>query len=179
VIDGVLMDIEPRPYLTFDELYRYCYHVASAVGLSCIHIWGFRSEGGRAEQLAESCGIALQLTNILRDVREDARAGRIYLPREDLDRFGVGPEDLAADRPSRALRDLFAYEARRADEYYAQAGPLVRLVAPVGRPVLRAIVGIYRSLLDEIKSRDYDVLGARVALPPWRKTLITLRALVG
>src|SRR4051812_26269549 len=93
VIDGCLMDLEPRPYATFDDLYAYCYRVASAVGLSCLHIWGYRSESGRAEQLAEACGIALQLTNILRDVREDARSGRIYLPREDLDRFGVDPEE--------------------------------------------------------------------------------------
>jgi phytoene synthase len=179
VIDGVAMDIEPRPFSTFDELYRYCYHVASAVGLSCIHIWGFRSEGGRAERLAEACGVALQMTNILRDVREDALAGRVYLPREDLERFGVEPAELAAARPAEHLRRLFAFEGRRAYDLYAQAEPLVRLVAPVGRPVLRAIVGIYRSLLDEIARRDYDVLTGRVALPPWRKTAITLRSLVG
>jgi phytoene synthase len=179
VIDGVEMDVEPRPFATFDELYRYCYHVASAVGLSCIHIWGFRSEGGRAERLAEACGVALQLTNILRDVREDALAGRVYLPREDLLRFGVSPGDLAASRPAEPLRRLFAFEGRRAYDFYDQAGPLVRLVAPAGRPVLRAIVGIYRTLLDEIARRDYDVLAGRIALPPWRKAAITLRSLVG
>ena len=77
VIDGVEMDIEPRPFRSFDELHRYCYHVASAVGLCCLSIWGYRSDGGRAERLAEACGVALQLTNILRDVREDALAGRV------------------------------------------------------------------------------------------------------
>ena len=85
VIDGVAMDLHPRPFATFDDLYGYCYQVASAVGLCCLHIWGYRSKDGRAESLAEACGIALQLTNILRDVREDAVNGRLYLPQEDLD----------------------------------------------------------------------------------------------
>ncbi len=178
VIDGVVMDLEPRPFATFDDLYRYCYRVASAVGLSCIHIWGFRSEGGLAERLAESCGIALQLTNILRDVREDARLGRVYLPTEDLDRFGVGAEDLLATRPSAQLRALLEFQGRRAYDYYGRGAPLVRLVAPVGRPVLRTIVGIYRALLDEIARRDYDVLAGRVALPPWRKAAIMARSLL-
>lgn len=178
VIDGVLMDLEPRPFATFDDLRGYCYRVASAVGLCCIHIWGYRSEEGRAESMAEDCGIALQLTNILRDVREDAQAGRTYLPTEDLDRFGVSPQDLAADRPSPAVRALLEFEGKRAYDHYAQSAPLVRLVDPVGRPVLRAIVGIYRALLDEIVRRDYDVMAGRVSLPGWRKTAITLRALV-
>ncbi|MFO0958705.1 MAG: phytoene/squalene synthase family protein [Isosphaeraceae bacterium] len=178
VIDGVLMDLEPRPFPTFDDLRGYCYRVASAVGLCCIHIWGYRSEGGRAESMAEACGIALQLTNILRDLREDAQAGRIYLPREDLDRFGVADDDLTAERPSPAVRALLEFEGKRAYDYYGKAAPLIRLVAPVGRPVLRAIVGIYRALLDEIARRDYDVMAGRIALPGWRKTAITLRALV-
>ena len=91
------MDVEPRRFVTFDDLADYCYHVASVVGLSCLHIWGYRSEGGKAERLAESCGIALQLTNIIRDVREDARNGRIYLPEEDLARFGVEPGELSRE----------------------------------------------------------------------------------
>ncbi len=178
VIDGVAMDLEPRPYITFDELYHYCYHVASAVGLCCLHIWGFRSENGRAEKLAESCGVALQLTNILRDVREDAEAGRVYLPREDLERFGVGLEELTSARPSAAMRDLLRFEGARAYAYYGEAKALGRYVAPVGRPMLRAIVGTYRALLDEIARREYDVLNGRVALPAWRKASITLKALV-
>lgn len=179
VIDGVEMDLEPRPFPTFADLYQYCYRVASAVGLSCIHIWGYRSEGGRAEALAEACGVALQLTNILRDVREDARAGRIYLPLEDLDRFGVSPEDLQASNLSDRLRKLLAFEARRAYDFYAKAWPLGRLIAPVGRPVLAAIVNLYRALLDEITRRDFDVWGPRIALPAWRKAAITVKALSG
>jgi 15-cis-phytoene synthase len=180
VIEGVSMDIQPRSFTTFAELADYCYHVASVVGLSCLHIWGYRSGGGKAERLAEHCGIALQLTNILRDVRDDARNGRIYLPHEDLVRFGVEPEELAAGgRPSDRVRELLAFEGRRAYEYYEEARPLVALVDPVGRPVLRTIVGIYRALLDEIARRDYNVLDGRIALPPWRKVAIALKAMVG
>ena len=177
VIDGVALDLEPRPFATFAELDAYCYRVASVVGLSCLHIWGFRSEGGRAERLAEACGVALQLTNIIRDVREDALNGRIYLPTEDLDRFGVDPRELAAPVPSRRVRALLEFEARRAAGYYDEARALAPLVSPVGRPALLAIVGIYHRLLDEIVRRDYDVFARRVALSPWRKAWITARSL--
>jgi phytoene synthase len=179
VIDGVAMDVHPRPFATFDELHEYCYRVASVVGLACLHIWGYRSKDGRAEALAEACGVALQLTNILRDVREDAEHGRLYLPQEDLRQFGVAPEELTARRTSGRVRALLAFEGRRAYAYYDQARPLAELVAPVGRPVLATIVGIYRTLLDEIARRDYDVLPERVALPSWRKASIALRSLSG
>jgi phytoene synthase len=179
VIDGVAMDLHPRPFATFDDLYGYCYRVASVVGLSCLHIWGYRSSGGRAESLAEACGIALQLTNILRDVREDAEAGRIYIPQEDLSGFGVAAEELTARQTSDNVRALLTFEARRAYVYYNQSRPLAELVAPVGRPVLATIVGIYRALLDEIARRDFDVLGERVTVPSWRKASIALRALSG
>ena len=180
VIEGVSMDIQPRGFATFAELVDYCYHVASVVGLSCLHIWGYRSEGGQAEQLAERCGIALQLTNILRDIRDDAEHGRIYLPRDDLLRFGVEPRELAAaGPPSDRVRSLLAFEGQRAYEYYEAARPLATLVDPVGRPVLRTIVGIYRALLDEIARRDYHVLDGRISLPAWRKITIALRALAG
>ncbi len=179
VIDGVAMDLHPRPFATFDELYDYCYRVASVVGMCCLHIWGYRSDGGRAESLAEACGIALQLTNIVRDVREDAEHGRLYLPQEDLGRFGVAPEELTAHRTSERVRALLAYESHRAYAYYDQARPLAEFVAPVGRPVLATIVGIYRTLLDEITRRDYDVLAERVSLPAWRKVSITLRSVSG
>jgi phytoene synthase len=177
VIEGVSMDLQPRVYANFEELARYCHHVASAVGLCCLHIWGYRSEGGKAERHAEACGIALQLTNILRDVREDARTGRIYLPQDEMVRFGVEPRELNEDRPSERLRDLMAYQARRAYGYYDQAKDLSPLVEPAGRPVLLTIVGVYRALLDEITRRDYNVLTSRVAVPSWRKASIALRAL--
>jgi phytoene synthase len=177
VIAGVSMDIVPRRYANFEELADYCYHVASTVGLCCIHIWGYRSEGGKAERLAEACGIALQITNIIRDVREDARNGRIYLPLDDLARFGVDPIDLDTDRPGERLRDLLAYEARRAYDLYDQARELVNLVEPAGRPVLLTIMGVYRALLDEIVRREYNVLAGRVRVPAWRKAAIALCSL--
>jgi 15-cis-phytoene synthase len=177
-IDGVSMDVEPRRFVTFDELADYCYHVASVVGLSCLYIWGYRSDGGKAERLAESCGIALQLTNIIRDVHEDARNGRIYLPEEDLVRFGVEPGDLSqGGPPSDKVRALLAFEGERAYQYYALTEPLTPLVSRVGRPVLQTIVGIYRALLDEIARRDYHVLDGRISLRPWRKLAVALRAM--
>jgi phytoene synthase len=176
-IDGASMDVRPRRFATFDDLADYCYHVASVVGLACLHIWGYRSERGRAEHLAESCGIALQLTNIIRDVRADARTGRIYLPDEDLARFGVQPDQLSRDgRPGDRVRALLAFQADRAYEYYERADQLAPLVNRVGRPVLQTIVGIYRALLDEIVRRDYNVFSARVAVPVWRKIAIALAA---
>lgn len=177
VIDGVEMDLDPRSFSTFNELHAYCYRVASVVGLSCLNIWGYQSDGGIAEELAEACGIALQLTNIIRDVREDATRGRVYLPREDLSQFGVEPSELVASRPTGRVRALLEFQGSRAYDFYRKAEPLVSRVDPVGRPVLLAIVGIYRSLLDEIVQRDYDVLTSRVSLPAWRKVAITVRAL--
>ena len=179
VIDGVAMDLDPRPFASFADLEAYCYRVASVVGLSCLHIWGFRSESGKAESLAEACGIALQLTNIIRDVREDALSGRVYLPTEDLQRFGVDPQELAAPLPSDRVRALLEFEAWRADRFYQKAARLTPMVAPEARPVLLAIVGIYRRLLDEIVRRDYDVFSRRVALSPLRKVWITLGSLRG
>lgn len=179
VIDGVASDLDPRPFETFADLDAYCYQVASVVGLSCLHIWGFRSAEGAAERMAEACGVALQLTNIIRDVREDALNGRVYLPTEDLRRFGVDPRELAAPVASARVRALLEFEASRARSYYCQAGDLATLVDRAGRPALLAIVGTYRRLLDEIVRRDYDVFGGRVSLSPWRKLWITARSLRG
>ena len=179
VIGGVSTDLEPRTFATFEDLRGYCYQVATAVGLCCLHIWGFTSDGGRAERLADACGVALQLTNILRDVPEDARNGRVYLPADDLRRFGVDPATLAGPELTPALRDLLAFEAARAAGEYDEAAALAPLVSPVGRPVLHAIAGVYRALLDEIVKRDYDVFAERVSVPAWRKAAITVRALAG
>ena len=177
VIDGVEMDLEPRPFPRFLDLKAYCHRVASVVGLSCLHIWGYRTDEGRAERLADACGLAFQLTNIIRDVREDALQGRIYLPTEDLERFGVEPTELLARRPTGRVQALLEFEGRRAYEFYHRAEPLLDLVDPVGRPVLLAMMRIYRGLLDEIVRRDYDVMTSRVALSPWRKLAITFGAL--
>ena len=179
VLDGVESDLEPAPFATFEDLRGYCRRVASAVGLCCLHIWGFRSEGGRAESLAESAGLALQLTNVIRDVKEDAGNGRVYLPADDLARFGVTADDLTAAHASHRLQSLLAFEAARAYDEYERAKPLAALVSPEGRPVLLTIVGVYRALLDEIARREYDVLPARLSLPAWRKAAVAARAFAG
>jgi phytoene synthase len=174
MIAGVRSDLAPRRIETFEELYRYCYHVASVVGLTVIHIFGFDSP--RALELAEKCGVAFQLTNILRDVREDADHGRIYWPAEDLERFGVAPDDLRRSSVSPALRAMLEFEARRARAYYEESAALVNLIHARSRASLRALIGIYSRLLDRIVAADYDVLSRRVQVPVWEKFWILVKA---
>ena len=123
VLDGVGMDLDTVRYATFGDLYPYCYRVASAVGLACIHIWGF--DRPEAKDYAEAAGIAFQLTNILRDLAEDAGRGRVYLPREDLERFGYGEEQLLRGERDDAFRRLMQFEVARARSYYDAARPLI------------------------------------------------------
>jgi phytoene synthase len=178
-LDGVAMDLDTSQYETFDDLYAYCYRVASTAGLCCLHIWGYDSGGGTAERMAERCGVAFQLTNIVRDVREDALRGRVYLPLEDLERYGVNREALANGVIDGRLHDLLAFECRRAEQFYEESAGLERRIAPEGRPMLRAMVGIYRGLLGAIARCGYDVFSRRVALSPLRKVSIAVRALTG
>ena len=166
MIEGVTSDLQPRRIQTFDELYDYCYHVASVVGLTVIHIFGFKSP--EALVLAEKCGIAFQLTNILRDVKEDSEKNRVYLPQEDFARFGASPQN--------PTRDLLAFEAARAKKYYAESAPLVNLIEPASRPSLRALIAIYSRLLDRIIASNYDVLTHRIRVPTWEKLWILLRS---
>jgi phytoene synthase len=174
VIEGVKSDLEPRRLATFEDLYRYCYQVASVVGLSIIHVFGFDSPA--ALPLAEKCGIAFQLTNILRDIGEDAARGRIYLPAEDLDRFGVSAADLEAGRRTDAFVRLMQCEAARARAYYSESAPLIDLVHKRSRPGLRALIAIYSRLLERIEARNYDVFSRRVSLSSIEKCGIVLRA---
>ena len=175
MIDGVLSDLEPRQMKSFDELYRYCYQVASVVGLTIIHIFGFDSPD--ALPLAEKCGVAFQLTNILRDVREDAERDRIYLPSEDLERFGITPDDLRAGRRTESFARLMEFEAARARRYYNESRPLLNLVHERSRSSLWALITIYSSLLDRIRRSNYDVLSRRIRLSTLQKSVIVLRAL--
>jgi 15-cis-phytoene synthase len=174
MIAGVSSDLEPRRIQTFDELYRYCYHVASVVGLTVIHVFGFESPD--ALTLAEKCGIAFQLTNILRDVREDAAKDRVYLPAEDLRRFGVGEKDLAAAAPSGNFLRMMEFEAQRARDYYRQSAPLVAMIRRENRAALRALIGIYSRLLDRIVQSNYDVLSRRVRVSTPQKLWILARS---
>jgi len=177
MFEGVASDLEPRPIQNFDELYRYCYRVASVVGLTTIHIFGFDSP--EAPLLAEKCGIAFQLTNILRDVREDAGLGRTYLPQEDLARFGVSLDDLTSSRRSEAFDHLMEFEIARARAYYEESAPLAAMIHADSRRAMRALIAIYRSLLDRIAESPADVLTRRVSLPASQKVWIVLRAAMG
>ncbi len=159
------------PYRTFEDLHRYCYYVASVVGLVCIQVYGYSDP--RAEGLAERCGIAFQLTNIIRDVKEDAQGGRLYMPEEDLRRFGLSPEEFLADRgrmlESTRLAPLLEFETQRAREFYQSADELLPLIDPDSRPALWVMSTIYRRLLDKIARNNYDVLTRRVRLTYFEK----------
>lgn len=176
IIDGAEMDLTVTRYATFEDLYQYCYRVASAVGLVCIRIFGYQGE--EAERYAESCGIAFQLTNILRDIREDAGMGRIYLPQEDLDAFGYPEENLRNGLFNDPFRRLMGFQVERARSFYDEALPLLPLVQPSSRACLATMIGIYRACLEEIPRRQYDVYSQRIGLSPWKKLSITARALI-
>src|SRR6185312_809854 len=175
VLDGVGMDLDTDRYETFADLYRYCYRVASAVGLACIHIWGFRDEHARG--YAEAAGIALQLTNILRDLGEDAGRGRVYLPREDLERFGYRAADLERGQRDERFRALMRFQVERAQSYYEAAMPLADLLNPAGRAVFLVMLRTYRGLLEAIAQRDYDVFSSRVRLSRLRKLWLAAQVL--
>jgi 15-cis-phytoene synthase len=175
MIAGVESDLEPRQIATFDELYRYCYQVASVVGLTIIHIFGFDTPS--ALPLAEKCGVAFQLTNILRDVREDAAMGRVYLPAEDMERFGVTGADLRDGNRSPAFLSLMRFEAGRAQAYYDESRPLLDLIHRRSRRSLWALIEIYSGLLERIVAGNFDVFSRRVRLSALEKSWIVLRAL--
>ncbi len=168
---------EPQlQYETFDQLYDYCYHVASVVGLVCIRIFGYRDP--RAEALAEKVGVAFQLTNILRDVKEDAGLGRVYLPREDFARFGLDLHALTNGSAPTALRPLLEFEAQRATDFYAAATELLPLIDEDSQPALWTLVEIYRRLLEKMVARNYDVFTERVRLSSAEKLAVMAKGFV-
>ena len=171
MIDGVSADLQPHQISTFDELYRYCYQVASVVGLTIIHIFGFDSPG--ALPLAEKCGVAFQLTNVLRDVREDAENHRVYIPAEDIERFHA---DLL--RHDRNFVELMRFEAQRARAYYTESRPLIQMVHQRSRASLWALIEIYSRLLDRIERSGFAVLERRISLPTWQKIAILAQAAI-
>lgn len=157
-------------YRTFKDLYLYCYHVASVVGLVCIKIFGYRDAA--AEDLAERCGIAFQLTNIIRDVKEDAALGRVYLPMEDLQRFEFSPGDLQGTPDRARLRSLLAMEADRARDFYKSGHQLIALVNEDSQPALWVLVTIYQRLLEKIAQRQYDVFTEKIRLTTFEKVSV-------
>jgi phytoene synthase len=171
VLDGVESDLDPVAFATFADLYPYCYRVASAVGLACVHVWGFRAD---VDAPAEAAGVASQLTNILRDLAEDRSRGRVYLPRDELDRFGCPPETWRPGCPR--FRELMRFQVERARGYYDRSRPLDGLLSADGRAVFRVMVGVYRRLLDEIERRDYDVFTRRVRVGKLTKVRLLVSA---
>src|SRR5712692_9913275 len=167
IIAGVEMDLDHAAYETFEALYPYCYRVASAVGLCCIEIFGYFDP--RAREYAVNLGVALQLTNILRDVQADARAGRVYLPQEELRRFGVTAGQLAAGRYTPEFVELMAFTAARAHGYYERAWAALP-AADTRRLFAAEIMGrTYFALLRDIEARRFRVFGGPVTLPTYRK----------
>jgi phytoene synthase len=160
-------------YRTFEDLRVYCYRVASVVGLVCIHVFGYREPA--AEALAERCGLAFQLTNIIRDVKEDASLGRVYLPEEDLAKFDLTPSDVLNSPDPVRLRPALALEADRARELYKAGQELIPYVAEDSQPALWVLVTIYRHLLEKIAEKQYDVFTAKVSLKRREKILILLK----
>jgi 15-cis-phytoene synthase len=157
-------------YQTFEDLRLYCYRVASVVGLVCIHVFGYRDP--EAEPLAENCGLAFQLTNIIRDVKEDAAVGRVYLPDEDLAKFNLSAQDLLATPDPARFRPLLALEADRAREFYAAGDALIPYVSEDSQPALWVLINIYRRLLEKIAEKQYDVFTTKVSLSRWEKLSI-------
>jgi phytoene synthase len=180
LVEGVEMDVGSRRYETFDELYEYCIRVASAVGLMCVEIFGYSDP--RTRQYAINLGVALQLTNILRDVPKDLALGRVYLPQEDLRRFGVSEDALRHEAAnagrgiqSRAVKALLAYQGARAREYYVRAKASLPSVDARGLVAAQIMGAIYLSILEKIESSDYDVFSRVIRIPRPRRALIAVR----
>lgn len=176
LISGAEMDLTEPSYATFERLREYCYRVAGTVGLTCIHVFGFRDP--RAPDVAERLGIAFQLTNILRDLRADYEMGRVYLPQEDLERFGVRAAELAGPT-SPKLVELMEFEADRAWRFYEEGSEIVGLVERDSRGALFALARTYSSLLAAIEVRGFDVFSSRVRLKTTEKFGILVRAQLG
>jgi 15-cis-phytoene synthase len=181
LVDGVEMDVTGRRYADFDELVEYCRCVAGSVGRLCLGVFGSRPDP-RAPSYADALGIALQQTNILRDVREDLGNGRVYLPQQDLDRFGV---ELALDEQARlvdkdgGLAALIVFSAERARRWYDDGLRLVPLLDRRSAACCTAMSGIYRRLLSRIADRPSAVYGRRLSLSPWEKAVVAARAVAG
>ena len=173
LVDGVEMDLRQARYDTFAALVEYCRRVASAVGLICLEIFGYRNPMAKA--YAENLGLALQLTNIIRDVRVDIVRGRIYLPREDLERFGVTDNDLRSGRLTTPVVELLRFECDRAHSYYRRAAE--QLPPEDARSLVAAEImgGIYFEILRRIERNGYDVFSARIRVPRPQRALIALR----
>lgn len=167
LIDGVKRDLSQNRYENFEDLVTYCYGVASTVGLMSMHIVGFKEI--EAVSYAVKLGVALQLTNILRDVREDWERNRIYLPKEELESFGLTEEDIARGVKDRRWREMMRFQINRAHLIYEEAWPGIRYLNREGRFAIAAAAAFYRDILSDIESHDYDVFSRRAYVSKWAK----------
>jgi squalene synthase HpnC len=177
LISGAEMDLTVQTYTTFDRLREYCYRVAGTVGLTCTHVFGFSDP--RALDLAEKLGLAFQLTNIIRDVHDDYALGRVYLPEEDLERYGVSPQDFGRTEATLGVRELLRFEADRAWQCYDEGSALLSLIDPESRGTLWLLTHTYSALLARIESLDFAVFGERVRLSRAEKMLFIAQARFG
>ena len=177
LISGAEMDLTITKYPTYDRLREYCYRVAGTVGLTCTHVFGFHDS--RALDLAEKLGLAFQLTNIIRDVHDDYTLGRVYLPEEDLSRYGVSPSDLGRSEATLGVRELLRFEADRAWQNYEEGAPLLDMIDRESRPALWLLAHTYSALLARIESVDFAVFGERVRLSRAEKMLFIAQARFG
>jgi phytoene synthase len=177
LISGAEMDLVETRYATFEALQEYCYRVAGTVGLTCVHVFGF--EDPHVLELAQHLGIAFQLTNILRDVGSDLAIGRVYIPAEDLSRFGCSVAELKRGAVTPCVTELLRFEAERAWKFYREGARLIGKVDADSRAALWALARIYSSLLARIEERGFDVFSARVRLNTAEKARILLRARLG
>jgi phytoene synthase len=177
LIDGVETDLTVRRYANFEELKRYCYLVASVVGLISISIFGYRG-GEEAQRHAADLGIALQLTNILRDVQEDLQRGRIYLPQDELARFGYAEEDLREGVANEAFRRLMAFQTERARQYFESGRRLFPCLSRRARACVGVMASIYSTILDDIRREPETVLKRRVSLSAGQKLALAGREVV-
>jgi phytoene synthase len=175
VIAGQRQDLQPTPFETFEPLHEYCYRVAGVVGLASIYVWGFEG-GAQTEQLAIERGVAFQLTNILRDLREDASRGRMYLPQDELAAAGVDEEDIRSKRGGEKFRQMMRFQIERAQAYYEKSAALETFIARDSRATLIAMTDIYRGLLAKIADEPERVLHERVSLSLFSKLRIGWRA---
>jgi squalene synthase HpnC len=177
LISGAEMDLTVQSYPTFDRLREYCYRVAGTVGLTCTHVFGFTDP--RALDLAEKLGLAFQLTNIIRDVHEDYKLGRVYLPEEDLSRYGVSPQDFGRGEPTLGVRELLRFECDRAWKLYEESAPLINLIETESRPTLWLLAHTYSALLARIEFLDFAVFQEKVRLSKAEKMMFIAKARFG
>lgn len=174
-IAGQQQDLQPSEFQTFDRLHEYCYRVAGVVGIGSLCVWGYQG-GEDTERMAIALGVAFQLTNIMRDLREDAARGRLYLPSEDLVAAGVSAADLRTGVGGTAFNRLMRIEIDRAEKHYELARGLELRISPDSRPTLMAMTEIYRRLLKKVSASPETVLRKRVSLSTWSKLRIGWRA---